>query len=35
MKTDSTGKTQIMQWNHTELDCNVKVQFIEHKGKEI
>ena len=33
MKTDSTGKTQIMWWNHTELDYNVKVQFIEHKIK--
>ena len=34
-KTDSTGKTQIIQWNHTELDYNVKVKFTEHKGKEI
>ena len=34
-KTDSTEKTQIMQQNHTVLDYNVKVQFIEHKVKEI
>ena len=34
-KTDSTEKTQIMQQNHTVLDYNIKVQFIEHKVKEI